>query len=144
MRRELYILTIEFSTTINAGAQGQAYAQVDTSGAFVAQSMAATVFLPVAQTSVARTPACEQPSPTIGSNTFMPLAGFRLQIALAGVNWFSNPVNLATIGGRGGAPFYFQTQPVLTPGAQLVATLFNDVATFNVQAQIAIIGYKQV
>lgn len=141
--REFYGLTLEFNTTIAAGATAQAYSQVDTSGDFFIQNMRATVWIPSAATAIAGTPFANGSLPTAASDTFPTLAHCRLMLEVSGVQWFNNPVRLNHLAGDGGNPYFFQTLPALALQAQLLGTLYNDSA-LAVQAQVVLFGYKRL
>lgn len=142
--RQFYVQTIEFNDNIAPGAQSTKYAQIDTGGWFVCESMVVTAWIPTAQASaIAGTPLSPASSPTAANNTFIHLAHLRLRLNVAGVDWFSNAIRCSAFGPGMGSPSYFQTKPVLGALNQLTGTLFNDAAaTFTVQAQVALFGYR--
>lgn len=142
--RQFYVQTLEFNDSIAPGAQSTKYAQIDTGGYFVAESMVVTAWIPSSQGSaIAGTPVAPSSSSTGANNTFVHLAHLRLRLNVAGVDWFSNAVRCSAFGPGMGSPHYFQTKPVLGALNQLTGTLFNDAAaTFSVQAQVALIGYR--
>lgn len=142
--RSFYIQTIEFNETIGVGSSGQKFGQVDTGGYFVCESIMVSAWIPSTQGSaIAGTPFANAASPTASANTMPTLTQLRLQINVAGVNWFSNPIRCNVFGPGVGNPFYFQTKPVLPPLAQIQGQLYNDVtATFICQAQVSLVGYR--
>jgi hypothetical protein len=142
VRKVPYTYTIEFNTTINAGANGPAAdTQIDGDSDFVVEDMAFTAWLPVAQTAIIGTPAAKEASATVGNNTFMHNAHFRLEVEQPGYKWQNNPVRVTNLI-REGIQNLALTQRTIAKGTILKARLYNDASTFNVQAQLVLNGYK--
>lgn len=142
MKRTFYVAKIDFDSTINAGADDTKISQLDSAGRFIIEAMQCKVWLAVAQTAIAYTPFGDTPSPTLGSNTFPTNNACRLMLTVAGVDWFQGPIRLSALCGVNGSPFYFQTKPTVINNNEIKARLYNDAATYNIQGQIAFIGYK--
>jgi len=138
-----YVYTLEFANTINALSNGPGIdCQIDGDTDFVIEDYAFLAWLPVTQNgALVNTPAAKEALATAASNTFMTNAHFRLELEQPGYKWQNNPVRVPNFL-REGIQNLSLTQRTIAAGTVLKGRLYNDASTFNVQAQLALIGYK--
>ncbi|MBC6954010.1 MAG: hypothetical protein DYG93_11225 [Leptolyngbya sp. PLA2] len=143
MAERVYAYTLDWATTIAAGANAQASKAFSQNGTFILESLRAAVYIPSASGSaVAFTPAPRDAVATRDSNTFMTLAAFRVELFTAGEPWFDAPVRLNLLVGDGRDPGYFTTRHTIPENVTVRGILYNDSGE-SVRAQLVFWGKRR-
>lgn len=130
--------TINFSTTIVAGANQSASTRNDNDGTFIICRSFARVFIPAANTAVALSEFSWDGTPTSANATFAQLGMTRVELFINGKPLYRSPIPTSLVFGTGDKPLFNAFRTRVAPGATLTAKLYND----SGQSAQAILGWE--
>ncbi len=141
-KRDWFQYTLDFNTTIAAGAAGVAQRQINFGGHFVLQRIQGTFFIVAASGSaVAYAPAAIDADPLQANNTWMFYSNFLVQLRTSAGLWSSSPVRADLLCGTANRPNYLLTPRLLRAGEEVFAELTNN-SDEAIQGQIVLDGYR--